>query len=147
MLSLSAIRARHVSPVSPVSCKENKENKEDVKKDNNDNNVPIDTESRPSVDDIPMEEQKDIKKEEKEENKKESKCQKIMYSLFIEHPASINMNYFEHFMRGISLAFQTGVATCALLVHSVVPKLFPSAGSSIIASLHKEIEDFKKKSK
>lgn len=127
MLSLSAIRARQRS-VSPVSRKENEEKVEDVGKENILLNNPL------------------LKTEEKE-NKKESKCEKIMYSLFIEHPVSVNMNYFEHFMRGMSLAFQSGVATCALLVHSVVPKFFPSAGSSIIMSLAKEIEEFKKKSK
>lgn len=109
------------------------------------------------VDNISMEEVisvlKDFPKKDKDEEtedkeikeRKRSRCERVMYSLFVEHPASVNMNYFQHFMRGISLAFQTGVATCVLVVHSFVPKFFPKAGSSIIASLHKEIEEFNKK--
>ena len=84
-------------------------------------------------------------------SKKDSKCSKcstrihqIIYTFFLEHPVSVNMTYLEHFQRAISLCFQTGIASCALLIHSIIPKFFPHTGTSIIKKLNNQITDFER---
>ncbi len=66
----------------------------------------------------------------------------LFHSLFLEHPESLHMTYFEHFKRAMSMCIQTGYASFALFIHALVPKYFPDTGSSIIKKLNKEIEDF-----
>ena len=83
--------------------------------------------------------------EDKNENEKKSKCQKIaeiIHEYFLEHPESVNMTYFTHFKRAMWMAIQTGMATSALVIHSIIPKFFPYTGSSIIKQLHHSITEF-----
>jgi hypothetical protein len=68
----------------------------------------------------------------------------MFYSLFLEHPKSLGMTYFEHFKRAISMCIQSGAASFALFVHAFVPKYFPDTGSTIIKKLNKDIESFHK---
>lgn len=56
--------------------------------------------------------------------------------LFVDHPASVNETYFQHF--GVAMGFATRlfVATCACLVHAFVPGMCVKTGSKIITGLH-----------
>lgn len=85
-------------------------------------------------------EKKEVKDEKEDVNV--SRCQQFLHTFFLEHPMSVKMTYLQHFYRAISLGFQTGMATCALFVHGIVPKFFPHTGSSIIKKLYHEIETF-----
>lgn len=87
--------------------------------------------------------------EKENEKKSKSKCQKItkkiaeiVHEYFLEHPQQVNMTYFTHFKRAMGMAIQTGIATSALLIHSIVPKFFPHTGSSVINQLHYSIVEF-----
>lgn len=56
--------------------------------------------------------------------------------LFLRHPRSVGETYGEHFMMATEFAVSLFVAAVACLVHAVVPALFPSTASRIIATLH-----------
>ena len=73
------------------------------------------------------------------------KIPKIIFNLFIEHPSSVNMSYFQHFGRSISLGYRTGIATIVLVIHAIIPKFFQHTGSSIIKKLYKEEFENEKK--
>lgn len=93
-----------------------------------------------------------IDKSEKEkvnEKKSKSRCQKltekiteIVQEYFLEHPQQVNMTYFQHFKRAMGMAIQTGMATTALLIHSIIPKFFPHTGSSVIKQMNRSITEF-----
>ena len=56
--------------------------------------------------------------------------------LFLRHPRSVGESYGEHFVMATEFAAALFVAAVACLVHAVVPALFPSTASRIIANLH-----------
>lgn len=81
-------------------------------------------------------------REKDEKDEKSSRCEKInkiIQEYFLDHPQQVKMTYFQHFKRAMGMAIQTGMATTALLVHSIVPKFFPYTGSSIIKQLNQQI--------
>src|SRR5262245_66219549 len=60
--------------------------------------------------------------------------------LFLAHPRSVKEHYLTHAvaaLRFTSLLFRAGLAA---LVHAVVPSLFERTASSIISTLHSEID-------
>jgi Family of unknown function (DUF6356) len=60
-------------------------------------------------------------------------------TLFVEHPESVGETYGEH----LGVAFSFGVrmigAGLACLIHGLVPGLFRTSGSAMIACLHNEM--------
>lgn len=60
----------------------------------------------------------------------------MIESLFLRHPRSVGETYGEHFAMALEFAAALFVAAVACLVHAIVPALFQTTASRIIASLH-----------
>ncbi len=59
--------------------------------------------------------------------------------IFLEHPASVDETFWEHFGFAMSFAFWLALAAGAAFVHALVPSLCKSTGSDIIRKLHARI--------
>lgn len=55
-----------------------------------------------------------------------------------EHLARNKISYLEHMHRALKMGFQMLKGGSALIIHSVVPSLFPSTGSDIVRELYFE---------
>ncbi len=58
---------------------------------------------------------------------------------FVDHPASVDETYLEHFGVATSFARRLGVATVKAMVHAVVPGLCCTSVSATIRELNDEI--------
>jgi hypothetical protein len=60
----------------------------------------------------------------------------MLRELFIDHPASVDESYLEHM--GVASGFGTKLlfAGCVCMVHAIIPGLFKTTGSRIIAELY-----------
>jgi hypothetical protein len=58
---------------------------------------------------------------------------------FLAHPRSVDENYLEH--QAVALGFSATLlkAAAACFIHALVPALFPSTGSRLIAQLHEQM--------
>jgi hypothetical protein len=63
----------------------------------------------------------------------------LFRSLFIEHPASVDETYLQHFTSALSFGTKMIVAGVACMVHGVLPAVFVSRGSDTIRSLHERM--------
>jgi hypothetical protein len=59
--------------------------------------------------------------------------------LFIDHPASVNENYFQHMRASLGIAAKLLVAGGACVIHAVVPGLCKTNGSTAILELHRHV--------
>ncbi|MCB1449275.1 MAG: DUF6356 family protein [Nitratireductor sp.] len=64
---------------------------------------------------------------------------RIINRLFIEHPRSVDENYFEHFGFALRFSALLFAAAGAALVHALIPCLFEKTASKIIKRLHTRI--------
>jgi hypothetical protein len=60
----------------------------------------------------------------------------LFRSLFIEHPASVDETYLQHFASALSFGAKMIVAGVACMVHGVLPAVFMTRGSDTIRTLH-----------
>lgn len=60
----------------------------------------------------------------------------MLRELFIDHPASVDETYSEHFVVAGSFGTTMIIAGLACLVHAVVPGLFVKTGSQAITNLY-----------
>lgn len=56
--------------------------------------------------------------------------------LFTEHPQSVGESYLQHMHSALTFSGRLFTATLCCLVHGLLPFLFKSTGSTIIADLH-----------
>jgi hypothetical protein len=63
----------------------------------------------------------------------------LFRSLFIEHPASVDETYFEHFASALSFGTKMVIAGVACMVHGLLPAIFVSRGSDTICALHERM--------
>ncbi len=63
--------------------------------------------------------------------------------LFINHPKSVDENYFEHLVFAGKFAGLLLCAGFAALVHAIVPGLFEKTASNIIERLHHRMHNRK----
>lgn len=61
--------------------------------------------------------------------------------VFLDHPASVEESFFEHFLFALSFAFWLFVAATAALIHAFVPALCQKTGSRIITRLYGKIHN------
>ena len=59
--------------------------------------------------------------------------------LFLDHPASVDETFFQHFRFALSFAGLLLLAGGAALVHAFVPALCEKTASTIICRLHNRI--------
>jgi uncharacterized protein YjeT (DUF2065 family) len=60
--------------------------------------------------------------------------------IFVTHPSSLGETYWEH--QAHATRFGTALITAGLacLVHGIVPALYPRTASSMVASLHEQMQ-------
>ena len=59
--------------------------------------------------------------------------------IFLQHPRSLDENFYQHMKCALSFAFALFVAGSAVLVHALIPCLFQKTASNIIAKLHERM--------
>jgi len=59
--------------------------------------------------------------------------------VFLEHPASVDESFWEHFRFAMTFAFWLALAASAAFVHALAPALCKTTGSDIIRKLHARI--------
>ncbi len=60
----------------------------------------------------------------------------MLETLFFRHPRSVGETYGEHFAKAIEFGAYLFVASIACVIHALVPALFQTTASRIIATLH-----------
>jgi len=63
----------------------------------------------------------------------------LFRSLFIEHPASVDETYLEHFVSALSFGTKMIVAGVACVLHGLLPAVFVTRGSDTICALHERM--------
>lgn len=58
------------------------------------------------------------------------------FRAFVDHPASVNETYFEHALFAGRFSLVLFAAGTAALIHAIIPYLFESTASRMIANLH-----------
>lgn len=59
--------------------------------------------------------------------------------LFVEHPASVDETYLEHFISAVGFGTTMIVAGLACMAHGLFPALFVTRGSDTICALHERM--------
>lgn len=63
----------------------------------------------------------------------------LFRSIFIEHPASVDETYLQHFISALSFGTKMIVAGVACMVHGLLPALFVTRGSDTVCVLHERM--------
>jgi hypothetical protein len=63
----------------------------------------------------------------------------LFRSLFIEHPASVDETYAQHFFSALSFGTKMVFAGIACMVHGLLPAVFVTRGSDTISALHERM--------
>ena len=63
----------------------------------------------------------------------------LFRSIFIEHPASVDETYLQHFISALSFGTKMVVAGVACMVHGLLPAVFVTRGSDTICALHERM--------
>ena len=61
-------------------------------------------------------------------------------AVFLSHPQAVNESYTEHAGVAFRYAARLFVASCAALVHAIVPALCKTTASSLIQEMHQEMQ-------
>lgn len=64
---------------------------------------------------------------------------------FVEHPASVNETYTQHFGKALSFSWQLFKASVACFIHAVIPGCCVKTGSKAITDLHNKMVVFRVK--
>ena len=63
----------------------------------------------------------------------------LINTIFLDHPASVDETFWEHFRFALTFSFWLFVAAGAAFVHAIIPALCKTTGSDIIKRLHARI--------
>jgi hypothetical protein len=63
----------------------------------------------------------------------------IIQTVFLDHPASVDETFWQHFRFALTFSFWLFVAAFAALIHALIPALCKTTGSDIIKRLHARI--------
>ena len=63
----------------------------------------------------------------------------VFRRLFVEHPASVDETYLQHFITAVSFGTAMIVAGVACMVHGLLPAVFVTRGSETIYALHERM--------
>lgn len=61
-------------------------------------------------------------------------------SSFVEHPASVDETYLQHFCFAFKFATRLFGAAMAALIHALIPALFETTASRLVQCMHADIE-------
>ena len=59
--------------------------------------------------------------------------------IFLDHPRSLDENFFQHMVCAVSFAVALLLAGLAVLVHAFIPCMFQKTASDIITKLHERM--------
>ncbi|MDB9797435.1 DUF6356 family protein [Pseudomonadales bacterium] len=59
--------------------------------------------------------------------------------IFLDHPRSLDENFYHHMVCALSFALALLLAGVAVLVHAFIPCMFQKTASSIITKLHERM--------
>ena len=62
-------------------------------------------------------------------------------AVFLDHPASVDESFGEHFRFALTFSFWLFCAAFTALIHALIPCLFEKTGSNIIRRLYARIEN------
>jgi hypothetical protein len=60
-------------------------------------------------------------------------------SIFIDHPASVDETYLQHFSSAVGFGTKMVAAGVACMVHGLLPALFVTRGSDTVCALHERM--------
>jgi hypothetical protein len=63
----------------------------------------------------------------------------LFRSIFIEHPASVDETYLQHFISALSFGTKMVAAGVACMVHGLLPAVFVTRGSDTVCALHERM--------
>ncbi len=61
----------------------------------------------------------------------------MLQYLFIEHPKSVCLTYYEHFKLSSYIAYRFADASVKAIIHAVIPGLFVKSSTTTICELNK----------
>ena len=70
---------------------------------------------------------------------KTSRSNKFLRS-FVEHPASVNESYLQHFCFALRFAARLFAASMAAVIHALIPALCETTASRLVQSMHADIQ-------
>ena len=62
----------------------------------------------------------------------------MLNKIFLDHPRQVNETYFEHGRFAFRYALKLLLASMAAIVHALIPSLFETTASTIVAELHQK---------
>ena len=65
----------------------------------------------------------------------------MINKVFLDHPASVEENYFEHMVFASRFAITLMAAAGAALVHAIIPCMFEKTASNLIRKMHARIDN------
>ena len=65
----------------------------------------------------------------------------MISKVFLDHPASVEEDYFEHMAFAGKFARSLFLAGAAALIHAIIPCLFEKTASNLIRSMYVRIEN------
>ncbi|MEP4196929.1 MAG: DUF6356 family protein [Aliishimia sp.] len=74
------------------------------------------------------------------EERSEPKQMPNFLSGFIDHPASVNETYLEHARFAFGFSGRLFLASCAALIHAILPPFFETTAGRIVRELHARLE-------
>lgn len=65
----------------------------------------------------------------------------MINKVFLDHPASVEENYFEHMIFAGRFALALMGAAGAAMIHAIIPCLFEKTASNLIRKMHARIDN------
>ena len=62
-----------------------------------------------------------------------------MLNLFLDHPRSVCLTYYDHFKLSMTFSYKFGIASLKALVHAIFPFFFIKSTTNIINELKNQI--------
>ena len=69
----------------------------------------------------------------------------MLEKIFLEHPRTVNENYFGHFCIAVSFSIRLAYASIVCVIHAIFPCLFEKTASRMIATLFDEMVKHREK--
>ena len=66
-------------------------------------------------------------------------------SLFITHPNSVNLTYFEHFKLSLSFGLSLSIASFKAFIHALFPFIFITSTTDTVCDIENQLNEHKRK--
>lgn len=68
-------------------------------------------------------------------------CKQVVTRVFLQHPNSNGMTYFQHFFHAMQMVAMTSAGAFVLFIHAVIPSLFQNTGSELNYSVFCKVNE------